>query len=249
MKNTKLAASLLAVSMLATSVLAGCENTTGNVSSQPNNSSTPGNNSGDGDNSGNGGGGSSILDENAAWAQTLTYGADTTIRMACGYNSKATGIRFDSDTVKEGVTLADGKTYHSGDLKPTWVAVTDKLKFKIEDHYQGNKSSDEWAYWKDQLDQIDFLSGPAATLSAAGNEGLLLNIANYLDSMPYFNAYLERNPIVRLSITASTTGTTKGAIYFSPYFDGVNDIERMPLMRTDWVAKLLNGEGKFEATG
>ncbi len=33
----------------------------------------------------------------------------------------------------------------------------------------------------------------------------------------------------------------------SPYFDGVDDIERMPLMRTDWVQKLLDGEGEFKA--
>ena len=33
----------------------------------------------------------------------------------------------------------------------------------------------------------------------------------------------------------------------SPYFDGVNDVERMPLMRVDWVAKLLDGEGEFTA--
>ena len=62
--------------------------------------------------------------------------------------------------------------------------------------------------------------------------------------MPNFKAYLDANPIVRLSITGNTS---TGAIYFSPYFDGVNDIERMPLMRTDWVVKLLDGEGAFTA--
>jgi len=62
--------------------------------------------------------------------------------------------------------------------------------------------------------------------------------------MPNFKAYLEANPIVRLSITGNTD---TGAIYFSPYFDGVNDIERMPLMRVDWVVKLLDGEGEFTA--
>ena len=240
MKNTKLAASLLAVSMLATTVLAGCNDTTPNDSG---NNSTPGGNSGSGDNSGSG----QTIDTNAEWKQTLTYDASTVIRMACGYNSPATGIRFDADTAKDGVTLADGKTYHTNDFKPTWVAVMDKLKFSIEDKYQGNSASKEFPLWQEQLDAIDFVAGGASDLTAAGNAGMLLNIADYLDSMPYFSAYLARNPIVRLSITASTTGQSEGAIYFSPYFDGVNDIERMPLMRTDWVAKLLNGEGKFEA--
>ena len=62
--------------------------------------------------------------------------------------------------------------------------------------------------------------------------------------MPNFKSYLEANPIVLLSVTGNTK---TGAIYFSPYFDGVNDIERMPLMRVDWAAKLLDGEGAFAA--
>ncbi|MBR7074073.1 MAG: hypothetical protein IKI39_03090, partial [Oscillospiraceae bacterium] len=74
--------------------------------------------------------------------------------------------------------------------------------------------------------------------------GVVVNIGDYLDQMPNFKAYLEANPIVRLSITGNTNN---GAIYFSPYFDGVNDIERMPLMRADMVQKLLDGEGEFKA--
>ena len=88
------------------------------------------------------------------------------------------------------------------------------------------------------------VSGTATQLSEAGVAGDLINIAEYLDAMPNFKAYLEANPIVRLSITGDVSN---GAIYFSPYFDGVDDIERMPLMRTDWVEKLLNGEGDFAA--
>ena len=88
------------------------------------------------------------------------------------------------------------------------------------------------------------LSGTAAKLSEAGESGLVVNIADYLDQMPNFKAYLDANPIVKLSITGNTD---TGAIYFSPYFDGVNDIERMPLMRVDWVKKLLDGEGEFTA--
>lgn len=142
------------------------------------------------------------------------------------------------------ITLADGKSYISGDLKPTWVAVQEKLGMKFVDKYQGNSASKEWEYWKEQLDQVDMVSGTASQLNQAGPAGQVVNIAEYLDKMPNFKAYLEANPIVRLSITGDTE---TGAIYFSPYFDGVNDIERMPLMRTDWVEKLLNGSGDFTA--
>ena len=175
----------------------------------------------------------------------LEYADNTVLRMATGYNNNKTGLFFHADVAKEGITLADGNTYNAGDLKPTWVEVQNVLKIKFEDKYQGKSAKDEFTYWSTQLDQVDMVSGTAELLSGAGVSGQLVNLAEYLDYMPNFKAYLEANPIVRLSITGDTT---TGAIYFSPYFDGVNDIERMPLMRTDWVEKLLNGEGKFAGT-
>lgn len=174
----------------------------------------------------------------------LTYAEGTALRMATGYNNAKTGLFFDAEVAGEGVTLADGVTYHSGDLKPTWVEVQNVLGITFEDKYQGNNTTKEFEYWKDRLAEVDMVSGTAVTLSEYGETGALVNIAEYLDQMPNFKAYLDANPIVRLSITGNTT---TGAIYFSPYFDGVNDIERMPLMRVDWVQKLLDGEGEFTA--
>ena len=172
------------------------------------------------------------------------YAEGTELRMAVGYNSAKTGITFDAEVAGEGVTLADGVTYLAGQLKPTWVALEKILGVKFVSKYQGNSAAKEFDYWKDQLAEVDMVSGTAATLSESGEAGLLVNLADYLDVMPNFKAYLEANPIVRLSITGNTE---TGAIYFSPYFDGVNDIERMPLMRVDWVEKLLDGEGPFTA--
>ena len=166
------------------------------------------------------------------------------LRMATGYNNAKTGLFFDASVAGEGVTLADGVTYHTGDLKPTWVEVQKVLNVVFENKYQGNSASNEFEYWKERLNEVDMISGTAAKLTEYGEAGSIVNIAEYLDQMPNFKAYLEQNPIVRLSITGNTT---TGAIYFSPYFDGVNDIERMPLMRVDWVQKLLDGEGAFAA--
>ena len=182
--------------------------------------------------------------EAAAPAGDLAYADGTVLRMATGYNSAKTGLSFDAETAGEGITLADGNTYPAGDLKPTWVEVENRLKIKIEDKYQGNSANNEFDYWKERLNEVDFVSGTAAKLTEYGEAGSLVNIGEYLNSMPNFKAYLDQNPIVRLSITGNTSN---GAIYFSPYFDGVNDIERMPLMRVDWVQKLLDGEGEFAA--
>ena len=180
-----------------------------------------------------------VVEEN-----TLTFAEGTVLRMATGYNSTKTGLSFDAEVAGEGITLADGNTYHTGDLKPTWVEVQNRLGFVIEDLYQGNSAANEFEYWKERLAEVDILSGTASKLTEYGEAGSIVNIAEYLDMMPNFSAYLDANPIVRLSITGNTSN---GAIYFSPYFDGVNDIERMPLMRTDWVQKLLDGEGEFTA--
>ncbi len=239
MKRTKFTALLLAATLVVGS-LAGCGKPEEKNPDEPKVTQGPNenNNGDDSDNKGN---------EGNNPAPELTYAAGTVLRMATGYNSKDTGISFSAEVAGEGITLADGKTYNAGDLKPTWVTVQEKLNIKFEDKYQGNNSTKEFEYWKEQLDQVDMVSGTATLLTENGTAGLLVNLADYLDSMPNFKAYLEQNPIVRLSITGSTSGDKKGAIYFSPYFDGVNDIERMPLMRVDWVQKLLDGDGQFSA--
>ena len=191
-----------------------------------------------------------------ACAMLLTLAAaasaeDVTLRMAVGYNNANTGLAFSPDIAGEGITLADGNTYHTGDLKPTWVEM-EKILSEITGNnvivdgtpYQGNNDAKEFDYWKEQLENVDMVLGPSATVNAYGETGSLVNLAEYTDKIPNVMKYLDENPIVRLSITANTD---TGAFYFAPYFDGVNDIEKMPLMRVDYLQKLLDGEGAFEA--
>ncbi len=253
MRKFKLAAPLMASLVAAATLLTGCNGGTSSGSDSTNSGSsnnTSGGNSSQStpsDNSSESTPSESTPAESNTPAPELTFAQGTVLRMATGYNSASTGLFFDAETAGEGITLLDGNTYHTGDLKPTWVEVQNQLGMVFENKYQGKKEADEFKYWKEQLDQVDMVSGTAALLTENGTAGLLVNIADYLDSMPNFKAYLEENPIVRLSITGSVSGSSEGAIYFSPYFDGVNDIERMPLMRTDWVEKLLDGDGEFTA--
>ena len=246
-----MASSLIAVSLAAATMLTACSQSTGGgdttTTAAGGNSTTTTTTAATSADSGNSGAENTTASESSTPAGALEYAAGTVLRMATGYNSKDTGLSFDPEIAGEGITLADGKTYHSGELKPTWVEVQNRLNIVIEDKYQGNNSTKEFEYWQAQMDQVDLVSGTASLLTENGSAGALVNLADYLDSMPNFKAYLDANPIVRLSITGSTTGESKGAIYFSPYFDGVNDIERMPLMRVDWVSKLLDGDGEFTA--
>lgn len=175
----------------------------------------------------------------------LSYADNTELRVAAGYNNLNTAISFkDSMIVGEGVTLSDGVTYHLNDLKPTWKQISDDMKIKFSDIYQGNSAANEYQYWIEgnKTSEVDIVSGTATKLQEGGVAGKLVNLANYLDRMPNFKAYLDANPIVRLSITGDTA---TGAIYFSPYFDGVDDIERFPLIRADLVTKLLDGTTAF----
>lgn len=228
---------VLAILMLATCIV-GCTPKIDIPTDTTNggNTTTNGGNPSNGDNTT---GGSTVE------VDKLPFAKGTVLRMATGYNKINTGLFFDAGTAEDGITLADGKTYHTGDLKPTWVEVQNRLGMKFENKWTGAGSAEkEFKYWVEQLDQVDMVSGNATALNEYGVAGKLVNIAEYLDLMPNFKKYLEENPIVRVSITGDTT---TGAIYFSPYFDGVSDIERMPLMRTDWVEKLLNGKGDFSA--
>lgn len=172
---------------------------------------------------------------------SLDYEKGTELRVAAGYNSDKTGISYtNADVTKSGITLADGKTYQTGDFKPTWQHLSEKLGITFVDKYSGQQASKEFPVWENQLDQVDIVTGTTALLNAAGAKGTLVNLAEYLDVMPNFKAYLAQNQIARLSITGDTSN---GAIYFSPYFDGNDDIERMPLVRADFVRKLLDTDG------
>lgn len=241
MKTSKIAASAMAAVLASATLMTGCSAPGQNSSTDTGSSST------------DTGSTSSTTSSSEIEAPKLEYAEGTVLRMATGYNSTATGITFDEKTAGSGVTLANGKTYNTGDLKPTWETLETILKVKFEDVYKGKKSSENWTDWSGgegasgKLSDVDMISVTASDANAAGAAGQLVNLAEYLDKMPNFKAYLEANPIVRLSVTGRDENDELGALYFSPYFDGVNDIERMPLMRVDWVKKLLDGEGKFEA--
>ncbi len=175
------------------------------------------------------------------------YAKGTALRIAAGYNNAYTGITFDAKTAGNGVTLVDGKTYKAGDLKPTWVELQNRLGIRFEDKYKGTSASREFQWWQEQLDQVDIVMATTNQFNEHGARGKIVDLSKYLDKMPNFKTFLDANPIVRMSITGYNDKGKLGAIYFTPYFDGVNDVERMPLMRTDWVEKLLNGSGDFTA--
>ena len=173
---------------------------------------------------------------------SLEYAKDTELRVAGGYQKPNEAISYqDASVIGNGLTLSDGKTYHTGDLKPTWAFLKEELSIDFVDKFTGAGSAEkEFGVWENKLGEIDIVAGSASKLTAAGAQGKLIDLSEHLDEMPCFKYYLEQNQIARLSITGAKADGSTGAIYFSPYFDGVDDIERMPLMRADLVRKLLD---------
>ena len=178
----------------------------------------------------------------------LVYADGTELKLAVAHNSAKTTITFaDASVVGEGLTLADGKTYHTGDLKPVWAELQNKLKVTFNNVYKNNTSAaNEYKAWKNlEFQGVDVVVGNASDMAADGKLGKIVDLSQWLDYMPNFKKFLEDNPIVYLSVVSDVK---TGAIYYAPYFDGYDDIEKYFLMRVDWIEELLDGEGQFTAT-
>ncbi len=138
-------------------------------------------------------------------------------------------------------SAADGKIYREGDWKPVWAELQDRLNFSIDDvtPTDAEDINASFSVWEAQgFEGVDIMVGNVDQTNRNGvTNGTFLRLDEYLDLMPNFSAFLAENSIVKTSIT-----TGDGHIYYAPYFDGYNDIERMLILRVDWVEKLLDDD-------
>lgn len=192
---------------------------------------------------------------------TINYEAyarssEVTLNIAIGHNSNITGAFYND--LKSQITLPDGKNYEDGNLKPAWAQLGKDLNIKFSDAYHGwatNANLTNILAGNDGANyaNIDLLTSDLSfAVSAAASGTSVLNLANYLDAMPNFKAFLEANPIVYLSLLQDGMNTTDGkgqTLYVAPYFDGNDDIERYCIVRQDWVKKLLDGTDALAEAG
>lgn len=170
--------------------------------------------------------------------------APVTLKLSVFYQN-GIGMKY---TVGEGkgtpqaeYAAADGKTYREGDWKPVWAELQSRLNFTIDDvtPTDAKDINASFSTWEAQgFDGVDVLVGNVDQTNSNGvRNGTFLKLDEYLDIMPNFKAFLDQNSIVKTTIT-----TGDGHIYYAPYFDGYDDIERMLILRADWVQKLLDGD-------
>jgi len=163
---------------------------------------------------------------------------EVTLNMAINYTSGGQLMSISYQKEAAYVSTIDDTTYTKGDLLPVWATIGDILKVNFVD-MATSSDPDTNSQW-DRLESenfagVDMVNGTGQLIGPAGVDGNFVDIAKYLDDMPFFKAFLEANPSVRVSITSAD-----GGIYFTPYFDGFGELENMFLCRIDWVEDILD---------
>jgi putative aldouronate transport system substrate-binding protein len=160
---------------------------------------------------------------------------------------------------KQGITLqqkdsyvnkADGITYSKGDLLPTWKEFQTATKTTFRDATKYATTSDATTAtavdangYKSETDSnqlIDLYYQTTSEINKIGKAGKAKDLTQYLDIMPNFKAFLEANPTIKKQITQS------GKIYYTPYFDGYNAVERMHIMDVNLAKKVLDNNPSFD---
>ncbi len=179
----------------------------------------------------------------------LGYKEGTELRVSIAHDKTENSITFidalmeDQADGSKGLKLADGHVYRTGDLKPVWAEVERRLKVTFNNVYKEGNVQNSYTGWQTAAFQgVDVLLGNASQIVEDGKKGEILDLSKYWDKLPNLKAFLDANPLVQLSVISDTD---TGAVYYAPYFDGYNDIERYFLLRKDWVEKLLDGETAF----
>lgn len=156
----------------------------------------------------------------------------------------------------------DGKTYTQGSLLPTWSRIADLTKTNIHEACGYTATSTDNAYvsiatagYKSEVDatrNIDLFYNSTDNLTKAGNSGTLVDLYDYIypkkkqttketSLMPNLWQYLRDNPSIEEAITSG------GHIYYTPYLDGLDEVQNTFIIDTEMVVKVLaDGVGDTE---
>jgi len=169
-----------------------------------------------------------------------------TVDIHLNYNG-VQGVTYRGTAGTSWANAVNGVTYTNGTLLPTWEAFAAKTKTTIREAcgYNATKDADnhkqvsgnEFKSDTDKTQFIDLYYNTTSNINSMGNSNQAVDLTSYIEAgkMPNFKKYLDANKAVREEITTST-----GAIYFTPYFDSYNDIERCLVMDSSLVQLVLD---------
>jgi hypothetical protein len=166
--------------------------------------------------------------------------------------SKSYGSTY-NNVVTNGKTTnpIDGITYKEGDLLPAWKEFKSKLgiteikqgaTYGADDatNYTNFKAakSDKGKYLDKNGNLVDLFYNTTTSLNELGDAEEVVDLTKYIENgkMPALKQYLDNNPAVKQEITHNNK------IFYTPYLDGYQAIERMYIMDTTQVAKLFDTE-------
>ena len=142
----------------------------------------------------------------------------------------------------------DGISYSEGDTLPAWKAFASKLGIKKIEQGAAYGAKDDANYtnfiaakkegkYIDKNNNVtDIFYNTTTNLNKLGDADELVDLTTYINngSMPALKKFLDDNPEVKSEITHNNK------IFYSPYMDGYQAIERNYNMDTEQVEKLLD---------
>lgn len=144
------------------------------------------------------------------------------------------------------------KTYSQGTLLPTWEAFAAKTKTTLRDaagSYAKKKDDDTYselqtAGYTVGGNAVDLFYNSTANINKMGAASEAVNLEEHLNEMPNLKKFLDDNPTIHKSLKSS------GKMYYAPYFDGYNDVERMFMIDSSLVQTVLDADNfeKFDTT-
>ncbi len=151
-----------------------------------------------------------------------------------------------------------GQVISGNTLLPTWKWFQDVTGTTIKnattytqtsDRNQWNASATNYKIMSetDSSRYVDLFYGATTNNGFARDWSYLRPLDSYINvdkpsasQMPYFSQFLKDNPIIQKMITIN------GHIYYTPYFDGMDDVERMFMMDTSLTKKVLDSTSGWD---
>lgn len=194
----------------------------------------------------NKGGGDSAVKPKLDANGKLTYDANTQLNVNIIDSANTDRhISYDSKQLATSWKGLDGETVTAGSLKPAWKTFGQTLGIQFKDTAVNGRNGEELskAISEGDVANHQFINASAAEIT--GNMDALLDINQYLDYMPNYKAFLDQSPVVKYSLTMNTAN---GAMYYIPYFDGNDDIEKYSMVQRQWVRAVLDDSSPIAGT-